>query len=61
MREPITPEEPYILLDNVTLANHRGGDTVNCYSDSPAMLMIQANRYFAGEEPEFFANKKWMK
>ena len=38
-----------------------GGDTVNCYSDSPAMLMIQANRYFNGEEPEFFANKKWMK
>ena len=61
MREPITPEEPYIQLDNVTLANHRGGDTVNCYSDSPAMLMKQANRYFNGEEPEFFANKKWMK
>ena len=61
MQEPIAPDEPYIQLDNVTLANHRGGDTVNCYSDSPAMLLKQVNRYFNSEAPEFFANGQWMK
>ncbi len=60
LREPIDPDEPYIQLDNVTLSNHRGGDTVNCYADSPSMLMVQANRYFAGERPNFFANRQWM-
>ncbi|MDO4549279.1 MAG: 2-hydroxyacid dehydrogenase, partial [Clostridia bacterium] len=48
MQEPIDENEPYIKLDNVTLTNHRGGDTVNCYSDSPAMLLEQANVYLAG-------------
>lgn len=61
MREPVTENEPYIHLDNVTLTNHRGGVTVNCFSDSPAMLVEDAKRYFAGEEPTFFANKQWMK
>lgn len=61
MNEPLRPVEPYIQLDNVTLSNHRGGDTVNCYSDSPAMLLADANRYFAGQQPTFFANQKWMK
>lgn len=60
MQEPIRPDEPYIQLDNVTLTNHRGGDTVNCYSDSPSMLMEEANRYFAGQQPKFFANRQWM-
>lgn len=60
MQEPIQPDEPYIRLPNVTLSNHRGGDTVNCYSDSPSMLLNDADRYFAGEQPEFFANQKWM-
>lgn len=60
-QEPVTLDEPLIQLDNVTLSNHRGGDTVNCYADSPSMLMDDANRYFAGEAPEFFANRQWMK
>lgn len=61
MQEPIHPDEPYIQLDNVTLSNHRGGDTVNCYADSPSMLMAEANRYFAGQQPKFFANQGMMK
>lgn len=57
LHEPILPDEPYITLDNVTLTNHRGGDTVNCYADSPAMLLAQADILFAGGEPMFFANR----
>lgn len=60
MREPVDENEPYITLDNVTLCNHRGGDTVNCYSDSPSMLLTEADRYFAQETPKFFANQSMM-
>ena len=37
--EPIPKDSPFLRLDNVTLTNHRGGDTVNCYSDSTASLL----------------------
>jgi len=59
--EPLRPEDPYLALDNVTLSNHRGGDTENCYSDSPAMLLAEAIKLFSGEEPKFFANKNALK
>lgn len=37
--EPLAANDPFVALDNVTLTNHRGGDTVNCYSDSPEYLI----------------------
>ena len=37
--EPLPADDPFVALDNVTLTNHRGGDTVNCYSDSPEYLI----------------------
>ena len=53
--EPLSKDDPLVLLDNVTLTNHRGGDTVNCYSDSPeylvrAMLELIEN----GKRPRFY-------
>lgn len=53
--EPLSPDDPFVQLDNVTLTNHRGGDTVNCYSDSPeylirAMLDLVEN----GKRPKFY-------
>ncbi len=58
MNEPMKPEDDYLKLDNVTLSNHRGGDTVNCYSDSPAMLLEECTKLFNGQEPLFWPNKK---
>jgi D-3-phosphoglycerate dehydrogenase / 2-oxoglutarate reductase len=55
--EPPGKNDPYAGLDNVTMTNHRGGATENCYFDSPAMLLREAQVYFAGGEPRFFANK----
>lgn len=55
--EPLHPDHPLLTMDNVTMTNHRGGDTVNCYSDSPAMLLEECNRLLAGGEPKFFINK----
>ncbi|HSK68602.1 MAG TPA: 2-hydroxyacid dehydrogenase [Candidatus Limnocylindria bacterium] len=56
-KEPVTPDEPLIRLDCVTLSNHRGGDTVNCYSDSPAMLLREFEVMRSGGEPRFWVNR----
>ena len=57
--EPVSPDHPLLTLDNVTLTNHRGGDTVNSYSDSPAMLFAEAHKLFAGDydHVRFWKNK----
>ncbi len=57
--EPIKPDHKMLTLDNVTLTNHRGGDTVNSYSDSPAMLLCEAKKYFEGDygSVRFWKNK----
>ena len=53
--EPLPADSPFLKLDNVTLTNHRGGDTVNSYSDSPEYLM---NELFElvnnGKQPRFY-------
>lgn len=58
--EPIKPDHPMLTLDNVTLTNHRGGDTVNSYSDSPAMLLCEAKKWREGDFDgvRFWKNKK---
>ncbi len=56
--EPLGKEHPFLALDNITLTNHRGGDTVNAYADSPKMMLdelvpwIQENKL-----PKFWCNK----
>ena len=54
--EPLPEDNPLLKLDNVTLTTHRGGDTLNAYSDSPAMLMEDYTRYLNGKKPRFFVN-----
>ncbi len=59
----VHPEEPpgaayrMAKLDNVTLTNHRGGATVNCYSDSPADMLAEAAKLIRGQKPRFFVNR----
>ena len=55
--EPLPEDYPFLKLDNVTLTTHRGGDTINAYSDSPAMVMTDYyDRYLKGKKPRFFVN-----
>ncbi len=54
--EPLPEDYPFLGLDNVTLTTHRGGDTVNAYSDSPEMLVLDYKRYLEGKKPRFFVN-----
>ena len=46
--------------DNLTITNHRGGDTINSYSDSPVMMLNNLNNYFKGRKPLFWYNRKEM-
>ena len=57
--EPIKADHKMLTLDNVTLTNHRGGDTVNSYSDSPAMLLCEAKKFHEGDydSVRFWKNK----
>ncbi len=51
-------DHPFLRLDNITLTNHRGGDTLNAYADSPAMMLSELNLWLKGEkQPRFWANK----
>ena len=54
--EPLDPASPLLELDNVTLTTHQGGVTVNAFDDSPAMLLHEIERFFAGETPRFLQN-----
>ncbi len=54
--EPVSADYPFLTLDNVTLTTHRAGDTLNAYSDSPEMLVIDYARYLDGKKPRFFVN-----
>ena len=58
MNEPVYKDEPILALDNVTLTNHRGGDTVNSYSDSPSMLLKEMKKDMCGEKARFFCNRE---
>ena len=53
-KEPLGLTFPLVTLDNVTLTNHRAGDTVNAYSDSPLMMLEALHRWVAeGVSPKF--------
>ncbi len=55
--EPTDPAEPLLTLDNITLTNHRGGDTINSYADSPEMMFAEAEKLLAGrDDVKFWIN-----
>lgn len=37
--EPLPEDYPFLKLDNVTITNHRGGDTLNSYVKAPELLL----------------------
>ena len=41
--EPLPKDYKFLRLDNVTLTNHRGGDTINSYIKAPELLVEQFN------------------
>lgn len=55
-QEPVSTDNPLIGIDNCTLTNHRGGDTINSYSDSPLMMLKEAFKFFDDDMPRFWIN-----
>ena len=57
--EPLGPSYPFLELDNITLTNHRAGDTLNAYADSPAMMFQSLSDWVEkGKTPKFLFNRK---
>lgn len=54
--EPVIPEF-YLKYDNITITNHRGGDTINSYKDSPLFAIKNYEQYLHGERLRFWINK----
>lgn len=55
--EPLEKTHPLLNIDNITLTNHRAGDTLNAYKDSPAMMVSELLRWLHdGKRPKFLQN-----
>ena len=59
-KEPVDPDDPLLKLENITMTCHKGGDTVEAYANSPAMVLQEAEKYFAGERPRYLVNSEVM-
>ena len=58
-KEPLGVTFPLVTCDNVTLTNHRAGDTVNAYSDSPEMMLDALKAWIEnGKTPKFLVGDK---
>ncbi|MDR1506037.1 MAG: 2-hydroxyacid dehydrogenase [Treponema sp.] len=58
--EPLPDDDPLLSLDNITLTNHRAGDTRNSYWNAPNLMRRELMKYFNGEKPRYLANKQVM-
>ena len=38
-KEPLGKDYPFLMIDQCTLTNHRGGDTVDSYDRAPEILI----------------------
>jgi D-3-phosphoglycerate dehydrogenase len=54
--EPVIPEF-YKNYDNITITNHRGGDTINSYKDAPSFAIKNYLNYCDGGRLRFWVNK----
>ncbi len=45
--EPLPEDYRFLKLDNVTLTNHRGGDTLNSYVKAPGLLLKKLHGEFS--------------
>jgi len=54
--EPIPVDSPLLEIDNLTLSNHRAGDTRNSYWNAPNLMREQMRMFFAGQKPRYLVN-----
>lgn len=56
-QEPLPADSELTKLDNLTVTNHRAGDTRASYWNAPNLMRKQALQFFGGETPKFVANR----
>jgi D-3-phosphoglycerate dehydrogenase / 2-oxoglutarate reductase len=56
--EPLTPDSPFLSLDNVTLSTHIAGTTKEALSRSPELLMEDIHKLLNDQDPQFVVNKE---
>ena len=49
--EPLPPDHPLLALDNVTLAPHLAGSTIDAFHGSPKLMAGHLERMLSGEGP----------
>ena len=54
--EPLPADYKMLSNDNVTLTNHRGGDTLNSYIKAPVLLVNQLNEYLETGKTQFIVH-----
>jgi D-3-phosphoglycerate dehydrogenase len=59
--EPVSPDYHLLALDNVTVTNHRAGDTRNSYWKAPLLMGEQVAKLLRGEWPDFIVNPEVLK
>jgi D-3-phosphoglycerate dehydrogenase len=59
--EPVKPDHPLFALDNVTVTNHRAGDTRNSYWAAPLLMGAQLAKLINGKKPDFLVNPDVLK
>jgi len=47
-KEPLDPNNPLLYLDNITLTNHRAGDTRDAYVKAPFIIARNLKSFFDG-------------
>ena len=58
-KEPLGMDDPFLELDNITLTNHRAGDTLNAYKDSPEMMLTELAGWLTAKKlPRFLVSGK---
>jgi D-3-phosphoglycerate dehydrogenase len=50
-REPLSPDDPLLALDNVTLTPHLAGSTIDAFHGSPRLMAGHLERMLAGQGP----------
>ncbi len=56
--EPLPADSELIKIDNLTVTNHRAGDTRASYWNAPNLMRKQAMMFFSGKTPKFVANRQ---
>ena len=54
--EPLPNDSALLGIDNLTLTNHRAGDTRNSYWNAPNLMREQMRIFLGGEKPRYLVN-----